>query len=351
MNKNILHIGGYDKFTKPFIELVKENFEFESHCFLMTSSQVEKVSYGNVRVFERSILSRLKYYCSVLIKSHKFDKVILHGLFDIKLVVILFFMPWLLKKCYWVMWGGDLYDYETGEKNWQWRVNEFFRRPVIKNVANFLTYIPGDVELVRKWYGALGEHHECLMYLSNVVDSKIIRAARDTTEEYSFVAILVGNSADPSNNHIEALEKLLPYKNEDIKIFVPLSYGDQDYARSVIEKGSDWFADKFVPLTSFMEFDEYLEFLRSIDIAVFNHKRQQAMGNTITLLAMGKTIFMRNDVSQWDFLTDLGINLKSVNELSLKKITKEELQANSGVISSYFSKEILKNQLSKIFEV
>src|SRR5690606_38136182 len=143
---------------------------------------------------------------------------VLHGLFNPKILLILFLMPWQLKKCYWVMWGGDLYVYQFGEKNWKWRVREFLRRPVIKNMGHLVTYIPGDVELARQWYGAKGEYHECLMYLSNVVDPDIIQAAQAGLEEHKGQNILVGNSADPINNHIEALEKLLPYKDENIKI-------------------------------------------------------------------------------------------------------------------------------------
>lgn len=53
--------------------------------------------------------------------------------------------------------------------------------------------------------------------------------------------------------------------------------------RKVIIKGKELFGEKFIPLTEFMTFEKYLEFLGSIDIAIFAHKRQQAMGNTITI--------------------------------------------------------------------
>lgn len=42
------------------------------------------------------------------------------------------------------------------------------------------------------------------------------------------------------------------------------------------------------PIVDFMDFNEYINFLSTIDIAIFNHKRQQGMGNIITLLGMGK---------------------------------------------------------------
>jgi hypothetical protein len=58
----------------------------------------------------------------------------------------------------------------------------------------------------------------------------------------------------------------------------------QQHAKLVIAQGHEWFGDKLVPMTGFMPFEQYLEFLKSFDIAIFNHQRQQAMGNTITLL-------------------------------------------------------------------
>jgi len=44
------------------------------------------------------------------------------------------------------------------------------------------------------------------------------------------------------------------------------------------------FREKFKPLVDFIPFDEYLNLLAKVDIAIFNHKRQQTMGNITTLL-------------------------------------------------------------------
>jgi hypothetical protein len=187
------------------------------------------------------------------------------------------------------------------------------------------------------------------MYLSNVVDPKIT-SEPDLTYKHHGLNILLGNSADPSNNHIEALERLLPFKGQEIKIYAPLSYGDQNHANKVISQGKEWFGDKFVPMTYFMPFEVYLEFLKSIDIAIFNHRRQQAMGNSIMLLGMGKTIFMRSDVSHWRFLIGLGINLSNVENLKLCRREPDEAKENARIVRSYFSKATLIKQLTDIFE-
>lgn len=343
MSNKILHISSCDKFIPPFIQFVRENFYFEKHQFLLHNGMAEKelIKAPNIYFSKRSIFGRLKHYSQAIIKMHQSDKVILHGLFDVKLVFILFFTPWLLKKCYWIMFGGDLYVYQLGERSWKWRLREFFRRSVIKRMGHLVTYIEGDVELARKWYGAKGRYHECIMYLSNVYKELDIPAKVSPK-----INIQVGNSANPTNNHIEALKKLLPYKDDDICIYVPLSYGGQEHAEKIIVQGKKWFGDKFIPLTDFMPFDEYLTFLGEIDIAIFNHERQQAMGNTIALLGLGKTVYIQSSTSQWQFFKQKEIVIGDINHLeSLSRLQKNE---NINKIKGYFSKENLKKQCEHI---
>jgi hypothetical protein len=129
------------------------------------------------------------------------------------------------------------------------------------------------------------------MYPSNLYKEYQVPA-----KQHTGINILVGNSADPSNNHLDVLDKLEAHKNENIKIYVPLSYGNQ-----VIAEEKKRFGDKFIPRTEMMPFQNYLEFMGLIDIAIFNHKRQQAIGNTITLLGLRKKVFIRSDVVQWQF--------------------------------------------------
>lgn len=347
----ILHVAGLDKFIPPFVELVKQEFNADQHQFWLLGSQKNYPVQqdDSVYVVREGVKGRLLGYFELLKELHRARKVILHGLFNINVIRILVFCPWLLPKCHWVIWGGDLYRYKEPKTTVSSRINEAFRRFVIRRVGSLVTYVKGDVELARKWYKAKGTHHECIMYLSNVVDPKMT-VESDPTSGYDGLNILLGNSADPSNNHIEALERLLPFKDHPLKIYAPLSYGDQNHAKKVISQGKAWFGDKFVPMTDFMPFEQYLEFLKSLDIAIFNHQRQQAMGNTITLLGMGKTVFMRSDVSQWRFLKGLGIKLNDVEKLELCRIAYDEADENARVVQSYFSRENLIRQLNGVLE-
>jgi len=345
MTKKILHIAGCAKFIPPFINTVKEEFIFEEHEFLLTGGGEESdlINEKNVEIFSgKTLYSKLNYYIRVILKMHQADKIILHSLFNLRLVQILFFTPWLLKKCYWIMWGGDLYSYQLSKRNWRWQISEFFRRPVIKNIGHLVTYIEGDVQLAREWYGAKGKYNECLMYTSN-----LYKEYKSSKRKADTINIQVGNSADPTNNHIEVLKKLVPYKDQDICIYAPLSYGSKAYAETIISEGERLFGSKFKPLTKSMPFDDYLTFLGSIDIAIFNHKRQQAMGNTITLLGLGKTLYMRSDTTQWDFFKNKGIEIGDVEKLNT--LEYQNIIENTHIVKEYFSQSNYIKQLDCLF--
>jgi len=343
-NNNILHVFGWDKkFIQPFQNLIHTYFIDGYHRYIIIGnvSECDHSQLHNTIIF-RSVR---KHFCTLSKELYRADKIVLHGLFFGDLLYLLFLQPWLLKKCYWVIWGGDLYVHDATRKDWRWHKTEFFRRFVIKRIRLLITYIKGDVDLARKWYGAKGLYFECLMYPSNIYTEYDV-----PQKEHATINILVGNSADPSNNHSEVLEKLLPYKERDIKIIVPLSYGDQLHAREVIKNGYELFGDKFVPLTEFIQFNEYLELLGQIDIAIFNHRRQQAMGNTITLLGLGKKVYIRNDATPWPLFTDLGVQVYDVNNIELSLLPEKLASNNKKIIKTHFSLHRLLLQYKNIFE-
>lgn len=345
MSKKILHIASCDRFVPPFVDEITKYFNYDKHDFLLTSgpAETELVFTKNVYFFSgKTLYSKLSYYLSAIVKMHQADKVILHGLFNYRLIQVLFFFPWLLKKCYWMIWGADLYSYQIKKHDLNWKVREFFRRSVIKNIGHLVTYIEEDVALARKWYGATGEYHECILYRSNLYKDYQVPKVNN-----SAINIQVGNSADVSNNHVEVLQKLLPYKDENIKIHVPLSYGSKEYAQQVILQGREWFGEKFNAITELMSFQDYLAFLGNIDIAIFNHRRQQGMGNTITLLGLGKTVYLRSDTAQWKFFEDRKIAIKDTKDF--KNLDFLFHIENVSIVKEYFSEKNYRDQLTKLF--
>jgi hypothetical protein len=346
---SIVHICPLDKFIPSFIEFVNENFDASEHTFWVYGDleRYPIALQGNVNYLGKDLFKSVKKTLMMFKDIQRKDRVILHSFHGIKMAALLMFTPWVLKKCYWFMWGGDLYQYQTGKRNLKWRLTELFRRPAIKRMGNFVTYIKGDYELAQEWYGCSGRLHECLMYTSNIYKKNIIDG--DVAAPDGKKTILLGNSADPTNNHFSAFDILETYKNENIEIVVPLSYGVKSYAAEVVTEGQRRFGSKFVPLTDFMPFHQYLALLGKVDIAVFNHNRQQAMGNTISLLGLRKTVFLNKGTTQWRFFEEKGIHVLELQKFSLVSLSEDEKNDNEKKIEAYFSAENLTGQLGTVF--
>ena len=78
------------------------------------------------------------------------------------------------------------------------------------------------------------------------------------------------------------------------RVYCPLSYGGpRKYVNRVAAFGKEALGDAFVPLTDYIPFDEYRRIWDSVNVAVFNQRRQEALGNIYSLLMMKKTVYLR----------------------------------------------------------
>ena len=344
MNKGeILHLFNWDrKFFPPFRKLIHDHFPGGRHRFVV---------YGDVDSATFAATDDTIVYPTLLRNAiplskamRRADKIILHGLFNNHLLYILALQPWVLEKSCWVLWGGDLYIHEPERSGWRFHKDEWFRRFVIRRIDRIATYVKGDYDLAKKWYGAEGWYCECILYPSNVY-----RRSHTEVQQSSFLSIQIGNSADPGNCHFEIFERLDQHQHADFKLYVPLSYGDQRYAAEVISVGTRIFGDRFIPMTGFMSYDLYRDFWGKMDIAIFAHKRQQGMGNMISLLGLGKKVYMRSDVTSWQFFKHLGVAVFDIDQIELTRLDEHTRRVNEVNIAAYFSESKLIKQWAEIF--
>lgn len=206
-----LHIQNTDKFIEPYINFVNKNFSQDEHLFAVISLNEHDIfdsNYKNIHYIHRNI----RGFLTITKYMYKSKKVFIHGLNKNKIVLLLFLQPWLLKKCYWIVWGDDLYRYRKEKNTVKLKVLEYLRKFVIKNMGGLVTHIKGDYELAKKWYGAKGKYYYSFMYPSNLYKEYDFSRIKKSDGK---IYIQVGNSADPSNNHIEIFNKLLDMNNKD----------------------------------------------------------------------------------------------------------------------------------------
>ena len=208
-----------------------------------------------------------------------------------------------LKKTYIQFWGSDFYDFRKQQRSLKKRLHSMYKRYIINNAAGVINLIPKDYSELCKLFHPKGKH-----FVAPVCDEgkdiSIIKSLAGSQKSEHPIRILLGNSATETNQHIPVIEAIRRFKDEDIEVVCPLSYGDEAYRNTVIDKGTELLGSKFVPLTAYMDKAEYYEIISQCRIAVFNNDRQQAMGNINAALALGCKVFIRRDTSMWQIFHD-----------------------------------------------
>lgn len=336
----VLHICPLDKFLPPFIEFVRKHIGTTDQLFFTYRSIKKYPYYPGPDAIHRD--GKFTRYFFMFYHMYRSERVILHGLFDKFVITGLFFQPWLLKKCFWLIWGADLYRQEL-DSNVFWTPTVFFRQFVVRNLGHIVTSIDGDYEYAKALYKLKGRRINIFTYPSSLYTPKVDIPKRD-----GVIRILLGNSADPSNNHIEALEHLRRYAQDNIEIYSPLSYGDPNYRDEVCREGEKIFGSKFKPLVKFIHYDKYVQFLSTIDIAVFNHARQQAMSNIRTLLGMGKKVYIKRGTSSFHLFEKLDVKVFTLDEFDLCPKFQES-ERNVQIMKLVYSPEALEKNLRELF--
>lgn len=157
--------------------------------------------------------------------------------------------------------------------------------------------------------------------------------------------LLIGNSADPTNNHIDIFNFLKKINLIDTTLIVSLSYGNENYKNFIIQKGNEFFGDIFKPLTHYLSAQSYAKYLSIIDTAFFYHFRGQAMGNIMSLLYLGCNINLSEKSSLYKLLKRKNLRVKSIEEIFSNKefdLNKNPMnKSNSILVRKLFSDDEL----------
>ena len=340
----IVHICVPEKFIPPVIRFIGEHFQIREHSFLLGGRKSKRDNYPlppEQFVPYHGYIKKIKN----LRRLYSAEKIFLHGLYESQSLYLLALQPWLLKKCYWIIWGGDLHQYEEKRTKLKSRFKEWIRARVIRRMGYIVTYVPGDYDLARRWYSTNATFRECLCYESNTANP-----TKPSAKTSQAIIIQVGNSAYPRNNHFDAIDRIARFAGSNIQVFAPVSYGPKEEAQRVAAYGKALLGNKFNTVVDYLPLDKYLEQLGSVDIGVFNQDRQQAMGNMIALLGMGKTLYLRQHTSSWNLFELLGIKVFDVEQFSLRLLAKSDQQRNAEIVAKYFSRQRLIAQCERIFK-
>ena len=307
------------KFYPNLIDTINTNFNEKDQLFVTPYEDVYYAlhkKYDNVELFYSLVKSscNIVHYC-----LRKGQWVIIHGMAS----PLLFLKPRDYKRIIWRTWGGDVhYVYKDGEivKNAIKKILEICKKSVVKRffavgIANTVDDVDikqtfGDIKTFRLDY----PKREC---------DYLLNATYIFPKSANLINILIGHSGYANDHHINILKSLEKFRNENIQIHMILSYGDKDYIKSVEDYvGSNW-STKVIIHKNFMKFCDYIKFLSTMHIAVFDATNSYALGNISWLIKLKKTLVVnRNGVIKKAFDRD---NVPYICSDDLKDISFDEL--------------------------
>ena len=166
--------------------------------------------------------------------------------------------------------------------------------------------------------------------------------------------ILIGNSATPTNNHLDLLELLRLVDLDNRQIIMPLNYGDKDYANKVVTFAKRLFGTRVRPLLHYMTLQQYHSEISTCSTVLMNHVRQQAATTISTSLYKGARIFLRNENTLRRFYRQLGIKTQSIQDDLARDsnwcepLTEEETSHNRKQLKAYWGHDVAITQIKQL---
>lgn len=187
-------------------------------------------------------------------------------------------------------------------------------------------------EFVKKIYPTLTAKRVCGTFNQNV-NKAVNYGLKSIPQRNDALSVLLGNSSDPTGNHLDAIKFLAARLAKDSQVYCLLSYGDAASREWTIAYGRKMFGDRFHPVLDYMQKDDFVSFLQSMDIVIEYHNRSQAAGNIITALTLGKPVFMKPQSTFFSHLNSIGVTsvhpVQQIGDCDLREIIKEAQNSKS----------------------
>ncbi|MFZ7101347.1 MAG: TDP-N-acetylfucosamine:lipid II N-acetylfucosaminyltransferase [Peptococcaceae bacterium] len=372
--KRNLHLMYDSQYCDRFIYFVNKYFPNDQHLFIIIVNGKQKLKLMNITNVENVKVLNLQYDFKKLM--HYIDncsRIFIHYLFDYFCSLMCRFD--IKKPIYWPLWGGDVYNYIDFElfkpitkdimqqigldvrkrinKN---DINYIYRKVTIRKIKKILRIDDGDYEKVRDNFITKAERLDLIYFAPTFYNSKMIEVnfIKKLKSKYEHI-ILLGNSANPTNNHFDILYKLKKVNSKNFCIIAPLSYGGPEwYIKVLINEGTKIFGERFIPLTKYYSAEEYSYILDNVSVCLFAHNRQQGLGNIWTAIMLRKKVYLDN--KKYTFFKKNGIKVYSINDINkenieeITRISDDLLSSNKKRLAKLMDIEIIKKYLHDIFD-
>lgn len=203
-----------------------------------------------------------------------------------------------LSKIIWRTWGADMKTPDYYNVN---AINRLYLnlcyKLFVKRVRHFK--LIGAANLVdeikiKKMFGN-GLELRRIPYTDTEKSNTLYEKIADIPNDHKKIRVMVGHSGYPDDHHIELLEKMKKFDDENIVYSLIMSYGNSEYIKKVKEYTEQRFgknSPKIEWISEKMEFEQYLKYLNSNDVILFDMINSAALGNLAPIVYFDKKIYL-----------------------------------------------------------
>ena len=363
---------------QKFFDYFRINGNFRIICYkLIRFFKILQVLLPDVFLFKfNTKISETFKITSQLIQNA--NKIFIHCL-NVESIRLLSGIQKRKSSLFWIVWGIDLYNniplelfdpetknllstiqnrstkkrFKNAYESLFFLINKYItdimRRRVISKFDYILTstMAKGDYNYIKMFFKTKAVHNSEFNYPEIVDFQHLTCTELPSNDTYKFKTkfeklVQVGNSGDPTNNHLDILFLLSKVDVQDFGIICPLSYsGIPGYVKEIVKIGRSLFGERFIPLLDFLEAKTYFQILNQVDVAIMNHNRQQGAGNVLILLYLMKKIYMKK-TSVFNVLKDNEALVFSIENL------KDEISQGIDIFEYPYTLEINKRKAEEL---
>lgn len=357
--KTIIHYMPINSpiFNGELIKLINDNIRGDhSHLFVMSDKETyDKLSgvYDNLKHVPKITLGMVN-------DSSSYDTVIMHSMF-LNDCEILRLKNCVIKKMIWCIWGHDLYRKIIWRgkrniiKNLLYRcVAKLFVRFKLRKLKAVAASFQGDFAKINE----ICDYSVPILqvpYTSGFYKSDIERLRVDDIPDKRPIKIMIGHSGYHFLQHKKYLDMLSKYKNENIKIVLPLAYGIKGYIKDVTNYAlSIYEKDKLDIISELMPSDKYISFASTVDIAIFDYDHQAALGNIFLLSYLNKKIYLSEKGIIYKELVKNDIKVHKCSQIplcSLDEFSHNEGRNDEKYFDVFYDKHLVLSAWDHLFDL
>jgi len=167
--------------------------------------------------------------------------------------------------------------------------------------------------------------------------------------------IMIGNSGHLTNNHFDVFQRLKRFDLNEKEITLPLGYGDLNYIKTILNNTEYFFDCKVNFITEFLNLEDYNKILSEVSVFILYTKRQQGIGNIISLLWHGAKVFLSKKNSFYHYLKRIGVHVycyeRQLNQKSIDEgLSKNQIINNRDILYKHLNEKYVINKTKKEFQ-